>query len=69
MRVKYGDKIKCRRVVGSDSIALKAYGPGDRVFSASFMTAEQARRLARKLNQAASRVEIEERDMGRYVNG
>ena len=67
MKVKYGDKIKCRRVVGSDSIAVKAYGPGDRVFSASFMTAEQARRLARKLNQAASAIEIRERDLARYA--
>ena len=62
MKVKYGDKIKVKRVVETDSIALKVFGPGDRLFNGSFLTAAQARQLARKLNMAASAIEIEERE-------
>lgn len=33
------------------------------------LSAKKARRLARKLNRAASAIEIRERDLTRYING
>jgi hypothetical protein len=62
MKDIYGDKIK---VWGGEHVNVMFSTPGRTM--PMVLTPKKARKLARRLNMAASAIEIAHRDTGRYV--
>jgi len=67
MKAKHNDTVKVSASKSYPEVWIDvAFDGGDN--DTLMMSAKKARKLARKLNQAASVIEIRERDLTRYIN-